>query len=123
MITRRWLLPALFSPLWVITSLFAVLRPWSAIASRHVLLVSGFGGVRTGLASAGIHGCTRCRGEAERTVRCWRWIDCDGSCRPDAGCLSLLKWYESGGHRAATSTFREKDVALRLLTSGNRWRP
>ena len=70
-----------------------------------------------------IHGCTRCRGEAERTVRCWWWIDCDGSCRPDAGCLSLLKWSESGWHRAATSAFREKDVALRLLTSGNRWRP
>jgi hypothetical protein len=60
-------------------------------------------------------------GEAERTVRCWWLIDCDGSCRPDAGCLSLLKWSESGWHRATTSTFREKDVALRLLTSGNRW--
>lgn len=50
-------------------------------------------------------------------------IDCDGSCRPDTGCLSLLKWYEPGWHSAGTSTFRDKDVALRPLTSGNQWRP
>lgn len=59
-------------------------------------------------------------GETERTVRCWWWIASDGSCRPGAGCLFPLKRRESGWDRAATSTFREMDVALHRLTCGNR---
>lgn len=119
-ITRRCLLRAVLPPFWIIAGCLMCLRSWTVTTSRHDLLVGEFGGPRVEFRPVNFMGAPGVGVRRSALLRCWWWIASDGLCRPDAGCLDLLKRWEAGWHRAATSVFSETDVALRLLTCRNR---